>query len=246
MAPVLQLEDLSWSVGGADIIREVSLAVEEGELLAVIGPNGAGKTSLFNLVSGLTRPTAGRIRLDGRDISSLAPHRRAGRGIGRTFQSSSVFATMTVAEHVELAARCAGIRRVTAADVAGVLARVRLAGRGPDLAAGLSHGDKRKLELAMLLAPTFAPGPDRVRLILLDEPMAGVASEETGELTDLIRSLHREEGRTVLLVEHHMDVVLGLADRVAVMHHGGLLAAAPPDEVMANSTVQQAYLGDAL
>ncbi|MFE1842139.1 ATP-binding cassette domain-containing protein, partial [Streptomyces sp. NPDC059515] len=105
MAPVLQLEDLSWSVGGADIIREVSLAVEEGELLAVIGPNGAGKTSLFNLVSGLTRPTAGRIRLDGRDISSLAPHRRAGRGIGRTFQSSSVFATMTVAEHVELAAR---------------------------------------------------------------------------------------------------------------------------------------------
>ncbi|CAL9626398.1 ABC transporter ATP-binding protein [Streptomyces sp. enrichment culture] len=246
MAPVLQLDGLCWSVGGAAIIQDVSLAVDEGELLAVIGPNGAGKTSLFNLISGLTRATGGRIRLDGNDITALSPHRRAGRGIGRTFQSSSLFATMTVAEHVELAARSAGVRRVTASDVAGVLARVRLAGRGPDLAAGLSHGDKRKLELAMLLAPTLQAGGDRARLMLLDEPMAGVASEETDELTDLIRTLHRDEGRTVLLVEHHMDVVLGLADRIAVMHHGRLLAAASPDAVMADATVQQAYLGDAL
>ncbi|MEU3949638.1 ATP-binding cassette domain-containing protein [Streptomyces sp. NPDC029526] len=246
MAPVLQLDGLCWSVGGAAIIQDVSLAVGEGELLAVIGPNGAGKTSLFNLVSGLTRATGGRILLDGDDITALSPHRRSGRGIGRTFQSSSLFATMTVAEHVELAARCAGVRRVSASDVAGVLARVRLSGRGPDLAAGLSHGDKRKLELAMLLAPTLQTGGDRARLMLLDEPMAGVASEETGELTDLIRTLHRDEGRTVLLVEHHMDVVLGLADRIAVMHHGRLLAAAAPDAVMADATVQQAYLGDAL
>ncbi|MEV0690085.1 ABC transporter ATP-binding protein [Streptomyces sp. NPDC050388] len=246
MTPVLQLDRLSWSVGGAGIINEVSLAVREGELLAVIGPNGAGKTSLFNLVSGLTSPTGGTIRLDGHDITSLPPHRRSRRGIGRTFQSSSVFSTMTVAEHVELAARSAGVRRVSAADVTGVLARVRLADRGADLAAGLSHGDKRKLELAMLLAPTLAGGSAGARLMLLDEPMAGVAAEETGELTDLIRSLHRDEGRTVMLVEHHMEVVLGLADRVAVMHHGQLLAAAAPAEVMANATVQQAYLGDEL
>lgn len=246
MTPVLQLDRLSWSVGGADIISDVSLDVREGELLAVIGPNGAGKTSLFNLVSGLIRPTGGAVRLDGHDVTALAPHRRSGRGIGRTFQSSSVFSTMTVAEHVELAARSAGVRRVGADDVTGVLARVRLADRGADLAAGLSHGDKRKLELAMLLAPTLDGGTAGARLMLLDEPMAGVAAEETGELTDLIRSLHRDEGRTVLLVEHHMDVVLGLADRVAVMHHGRLLAAASPAEVMADATVQQAYLGDEL
>ncbi|MEY7978560.1 ABC transporter ATP-binding protein, partial [Streptomyces pilosus] len=135
---------------------------------------------------------------------------------------------------------------VGADDVNGVLARVRLAGRGADLAAGLSHGDRRKLELAMLLAPTLGGGTTGARLMLLDEPMAGVAAEETGELTGLIRSLHRDEGRTVLLVEHHMDVVLGLADRVAVMHHGRLLAAASPAEVMADPTVQQAYLGDEL
>lgn len=153
---------------------------------------------------------------------------------------------MTVAEHVDLAARSAGVRRVGAADVTGVLERVRLAHRAGDLAAGLSHGDKRKLELAMLLAPTLGAGSSGSRLMLLDEPMAGVASEETGELTDLIRSLHRDEGRTVMLVEHHMDVVLGLADRVAVMHHGQLLAAASPAEVMADATVQQAYLGDEL
>ncbi|MGA5602167.1 ABC transporter ATP-binding protein [Streptomyces griseoincarnatus] len=246
MTSVLQLDRLCWSVGGAAIIDGVSLAVREGELLAVIGPNGAGKTSLFNLITGLTRPTGGAVLLDGHDITALPPHRRVRRGIGRTFQSSSVFPTMTVAEHVDLAARSAGVRRIGAADVTGVLERVRLAHRADGLAAGLSHGDKRKLELAMLLAPTLGAGTAGARLMLLDEPMAGVASEETAELTDLIRSLHRDEGRTVLLVEHHMDVVLGLADRVAVMHHGRLLAAASPAEVMADATVQQAYLGDEL
>ena len=136
MTPVLQLDRLCWSVGGADIIDGVSLAVREGELLAVIGPNGAGKTSLFNLITGLTRPTGGAVLLDGHDVTALPPHRRVRRGIGRTFQSSSVFPTMTVAEHVDLAARSAGVRRVGAADVTGVLERVRLAHRAGDLAAG--------------------------------------------------------------------------------------------------------------
>ncbi|MEU8620462.1 ABC transporter ATP-binding protein [Streptomyces sp. NPDC048623] len=243
MADVLQTERLSWAVGGARILSEVSLTVAEGEFLAVIGPNGAGKTSLFNLVSGLTRPTGGTIRLDGADITALPPHRRARRGLGRTFQTSSVFATMSVAEHVEFAARSAGVRRVCPADVRAVLTRVWLAERAPMLAADLSHGDRRKLELAMLLAPTLRGTSAGPRLMLLDEPMAGMATEETGELSDVIRQLHRQEGRSVLMVEHHMEIVLGLADRVAVMDHGTLLATGSPDEVMANAAVQEAYMG---
>ncbi|MEE1929732.1 ABC transporter ATP-binding protein [Streptomyces sp. TRM 70351] len=242
--PVLALDALTWRVGAVPIVDGVDLAVEQGAFWALIGPNGAGKTSLFNLVSGVTRATGGAVLLDGRDVTRLPPHRRARLGIARTFQSSSVFPTMTVAEHAELAARAAGARHVTARDVAGLLDRVRLGHRSGDLAAGLSHGDKRKLELAMLLAPTLAgQGP---RLLLLDEPMAGVAAEETGELTAVLRGLHQDEGRTVLMVEHHMDIVLGLADRVAVMHHGRLLAAGTPAAVMADAAVQDAYVGEAL
>lgn len=242
--PVLRLEQLSWSVGAVRIVQGIDLSVGEGEFMALIGPNGAGKTSLFNLVSGTTRATGGRIVLDGAPVERLPSHRRAQRGIARTFQSSSVFPTMTVAEHVDLAARAAGVRKPTAADVDRVLGRVRLEHRAPDLASVLSHGDKRKLELAMLLAPTI--NGDGPRLLLLDEPMAGVASEEIEELADVIRQLHRTEGRTVLMVEHHMDLLLSLADRVAVMQHGTLLAVGTPAEVMANEAVQQAYLGEDL
>jgi branched-chain amino acid transport system ATP-binding protein len=236
MATVLALAGLTWAVGGSTIVSGVDLAVGEGEFVAVIGPNGAGKTSLFNLVSGLTRATAGRVGLDGRDITGEAPFQRARRGIGRTFQSSSVFPTMTVAEHVALAAHVSR-KRGGSTDV---LERVRLAHKASFLASGLSHGDKRKLELAVLLAGGAS------RLILLDEPMAGVSSEEVHELVDVIRALHKEEKRTVLMVEHHMDVLLGLADRVAVMHHGSLLAIDTPDKVMADARVQEAYVGEAL
>ena len=234
MAEVLALHGLTWSVGGSTIVAGVDLAVAEGEFVAVIGPNGAGKTSLFNLISGLTRATSGRVLLDGHDITAEPPYRRARRGIGRTFQSSSVFPTMTVAEHVALASRVGGHRE------SDVLDRVHLTHKSGTLASGLSHGDKRKLELAMLLASGAR------RLILLDEPMAGVASEEVPELVEVIRALHREDGRTVLMVEHHMDVLLGLADRVAVMHHGSLLAIDTPSAVMADARVQEAYVGDAL
>ncbi|NUR62850.1 MAG: ABC transporter ATP-binding protein [Catenulispora sp.] len=234
MADVLTLTGLSWSVGGSAILSGVDLAVGEGEFVAVIGPNGAGKTSLFNLISGLTRATAGRIAVDGMDITGEAPHKRARRGIGRTFQSSSVFPTMTVAEHVALAAR---VGRVKATDA---LERVRLSERAGMLAADLSHGDKRKLELAMVVAS----GAER--LLLLDEPMAGVAAGEVPELVEVIRSLHRDEHRTVLMVEHHMEVLLGLADRVAVLRHGALLAIDTPERIMADARVQEAYVGEAL
>jgi branched-chain amino acid transport system ATP-binding protein len=249
-SPILATTDLGLDIGGATILSGVGLEVREGELLAVIGPNGAGKTTLFNLVSGLLRPTSGRIELDGVDVTGKAPFRRTRLGIGRTFQVSNVFPQLAALENVRLAAEAAlgGTLRIwrralhvrEAVDRAEwALARVGLGGRGAVLAGLLSHGDKRKLELAMLLAA-------RPRLLLLDEPMAGVSVEDVPELVELIRSVHVEEGKTVLMVEHHMEVVIGLAQRIAVMHHGSLLAVDTPDAIMRNETVQQAYLGEAL
>ncbi|SEO68818.1 ABC transporter ATP-binding protein [Actinacidiphila rubida] len=247
MAPVLRLDGVGWSVGGATIVDDVSFAVREGEFLAFIGPNGAGKTSLFNLISGLVPAVRGSIALDGADVTADGVAARARRGLGRTFQTSSLWPAMSVAEHVRLAAQAAGggsyrlWRRAAAyaGQVTGVLERTGLAHRAGAAAGSLSHGEKRKLELAVLLV-------GEPRLMLLDEPMAGVSAEEVPALTALIRSLHRDEGRTVLMVEHHMDVLLGLADRLAVMHHGTLLALDTPQAVMADATVQSAYLGEAL
>jgi branched-chain amino acid transport system ATP-binding protein len=246
-APVLRLTGLAWSVGGATILDDVTLDVREGEFLAFIGPNGAGKTSLFNQISGLNPTTSGRIELDGRDITGHPPHARARSGLGRTFQTSSLWPGLSVAEHLRLAAQAAagGSYRIWRRagrhpeQVARALERTGLAHRAATPASALSHGEKRKLELAVLLV-------GEPRVMLLDEPMAGVSAEEVPALTALIRSLHRDEGRTVLMVEHHMDVLLGLADRVAVMHHGTLLALDTPEAVMADRTVQQAYLGEAL
>ncbi|GLW71749.1 ABC transporter ATP-binding protein [Kitasatospora phosalacinea] len=248
-APVLRLDGLGWSVRGVPIVQDVSFEVAEGEFVAFIGPNGAGKTSLFNLVSGIHPATQGALYLDGADITALPVPARARRGLGRTFQTSSLWPGLTVAEHVRLAAQAAagpgasyriwrragGYRQ----QVEQTLERTGLADRADDPAGSLSHGGKRKLELAVLLVGD-------PRLILLDEPMAGVSAEEVPALVELIRSVHQEQGRTVLMVEHHMDVLLGLADRLAVMHHGTLLALDTPDAVMADATVQGAYLGEAL
>jgi branched-chain amino acid transport system ATP-binding protein len=248
--PVLSTRDLSWRIGGVAIVDGISIDLAAGEFLAVIGPNGAGKTSLFNLISGLRRPTHGTVELGGRDITRLSPHARARHGLGRTFQSSSVFGSLSVAQNVRLAvqARHGGSARpwpLPRADraVAGladaVLERVGLGGRGAVLAGALAHGEKRKLEIALLLAA-------EPRVLLLDEPMAGVSAEDVPALVGLIRTLTRDERRSVLMVEHHIDVVLDLADRVAVMHHGALLICDTPALVMADATVQQAYLGEGL
>ena len=249
-APILATRDLGLDIGGARIVADVSLEVREGELVGIIGPNGAGKTTLFNLLSGTIRPTAGSVLLDGRDITREPPYRRTQAGIGRTFQVSSVFPLLSVSENVRLAAeaRLGGtlslVRRAAryapALERAGsALAKVGLADRAAWPAGMLSHGDKRKLEIAMLLA-------GEPRVILLDEPMAGVSVEDVDGLVDVIRSVHSDEGRTVLLVEHRMEVVVGLAERIAVMHHGALLAFDTPERVMADETVQTAYLGEPL
>lgn len=241
---------LTWRIGEVAIVDSVYLDLAPGEFLGVIGPNGAGKTSLFNLITGLRQPTEGRVLLDGEDITALPPHQRARLGLGRTFQASSVFGSLSVRENVRLAVqayrggsmklwrRAAADREVVvAADAA--LDRVGLAHRGTALAGTLAHGEKRKLEIALLLA-------GEPRVMLLDEPMAGVSAEDVPELVAVIRSLTAESGRSVLMVEHHMDVILELADRIAVMHHGALLACDTPETVMANATVQEAYLGESL
>jgi branched-chain amino acid transport system ATP-binding protein len=247
---ILATRSLGLDIGGARIVADVSLEVRDGELVGIIGPNGAGKTTLFNLLSGLARPTSGRVEFGGRDVTDTPPFARARAGLARTFQISSVFPLLSVRENVRLAAEAAlgGTFRLwrRAARFSPALERadwaverVGLASRAYWPAGALAHGDKRKLELAMVLA-------GEPRVILLDEPMAGVSHEDVDGLVELIGAVHREEGKTVLLVEHRMEVVVGLAERIAVMHHGALLAFDVPDVVMRDETVQTAYLGEPL
>jgi branched-chain amino acid transport system ATP-binding protein len=244
--PAIELIDLSWQVGGAKIVRGVNLSVGDGEIVGVIGPNGAGKTSLFNLISGINPVTSGTVKLRGQDVTNESVSRRARRGLGRTFQTSSLFPQLSVLENVRLTAqqRLGGNlsllkfpRRDDDATQEAMqhLATVRL-GKHRTLAGSLSHGDKRKLEIAVLLAQHPA-------VILLDEPMAGVSSHDVPDLTEVIRGLHAT-GSSVMIVEHHLEVVLGLVDRVAVMHHGEMIAVDSPEGIMKNQAVQSAYLGD--
>jgi branched-chain amino acid transport system ATP-binding protein len=248
-APILTTQGLGLDIGGATIVAGVSLEVAAGEFLGIIGPNGAGKTSLFNLLSGLLRPTSGTVTLGGRDVTHATPDVRAQAGLGRTFQLSSVFPRLSAFENVRLAAEASlgGTFRVwrrasrvrEAVERAHTsLERVRLGGHERISAASLSGGDKRKLEVAMLLAsdPT---------VFLFDEPMAGVSAEDVPELVDVIGAVHHG-GKTVLMVEHHIEVVTGLAQRIAVMHHGSVLACDTPENVMRDATVQRAYVGEKL
>lgn len=245
--PALVLDTVGLQIGGARILHDVSFQVAPGEMVGVIGPNGAGKTTLFNIISGVTLPTSGRVLLQGDDVTSHKVHQRARVGLGRTFQTSSVFPGLTGRENVRLAAQSKLGRAVSpwrfpraddeANGIAGrCLHEVGLEHHLETEAGVLSHGDKRKLEIAMLIATE----PD---VVLLDEPMAGVGSGDVAGLIEVIRRLH-ESGRTVLMVEHHMEVLLGLVDRVAVMHYGKLLAIDTPKAIMADPAVQQAYLGE--
>lgn len=243
----LKIEGLGLQIGGATILKDVDLDVAAGSLVGVIGPNGAGKTTLFNAVSGLLKPTAGRVLLDGDDITTASVPARARAGLGRTFQTSSLFPRLTVLENVRLAAQvslggsASLLRFPRRSDAATELALAKLEavglGHKRDFAAGdISHGDKRKLEIAVLLATETS-------IVLLDEPMAGVGSGDVDGLVGNIRDLHREKGCTVLMVEHHIDVLMGLVDKVAVMYFGSIIAYDTPQNVMADPLVQSAYLG---
>lgn len=245
---MIEATGVGWRVGGARILEDVSLSVASGELLGIIGPNGAGKSSLVNILSGVRRPSSGSVRLGGEDVTRRSATKRARMGLARSFQTSALFDGLSAMENVRLAlqaSRAGSINPFRAARsapdtsvVAALLERVRMPGKGAVPAGGLSHGDRRKLELAMALAsdPT---------VLLLDEPMAGVSAEDVEGLTTIIGEV-RDSGVAVAMVEHHMHVVLGLADRVAVLHHGQLLAAGTAAQVTGDERVQQAYLGDAL
>lgn len=247
--PALSVEGLGLQIGGATILQDVNLEIAPGSLVGVIGPNGAGKTTLFNVISGISRPTAGRILMDGEDITRTSVPLRARAGLGRTFQTSSLFPRLSVLENVRIAAQVglggnySLLRFPRASDAATQIALEQLIKLGLthklDTAAGdISHGDKRKLEIAVLLATD-------AKLVLLDEPMAGVASGDVPGLVENIREMQRDKQCTVLMVEHHIDVLMGLVDHVAVMYSGSIIAFDSPQKIMENPLVQSAYLGTA-
>ncbi len=247
--PALQTTDLGLQIGGATILHDVNLEVAPGSLVGVIGPNGAGKTTFFNVISGLVRPTSGTVQLGGTDITRHSVPERSRAGLGRTFQTSSIFPRLSVLENVRLAAQVSLggnyslLRFPNRNDEATQIAREKLALVGLDHklqtpAGDISHGDKRKLEIAVVLAGD-------AKTVLLDEPMAGVASGDVDGLVDTIRQMQKETGATVLMVEHHIEVLMGLVEKVAVMYSGSIIAYDTPEAIMANPTVQSAYLGTA-
>lgn len=242
---LLAAEHLSRRFGGVAALRDVSFAVAAGEVVALIGPNGAGKSTCFNLLSGQLRPSGGRIRLDGRDITGLDPPAICRRGVGRSFQITATFASMTVRENVQLAL-LAHHRQIWRfwrpaaaafrAEAQALLAELGMDAEADRAAAVLAYGDLKRLELAVALAG--AP-----RLLLMDEPTAGMAPAERGALMALIRRLAGERGLGVLFTEHDMDAVFGTADRILVLARGALIAAGRPGEIRADAEVQRVYLG---
>jgi branched-chain amino acid transport system ATP-binding protein len=246
---VLEVRNVTKRFGNLIAVRDVSLTVGQGELRAIIGPNGAGKTTFFNLISGFFLPTAGAIAFEGRDITALAAHERVALGIGRTFQITEIFPELTVFENVRIGAEVAAGYRLrpwlSRADanriksqVEETLALVGLGAKSGRLVGELSHGDQRAAEIAMTLAL-------RPRALLLDEPTAGMGDQETYEVTQLVRRLHRDSKLTIVLIEHDMRVVFHLADRITVLDRGVVLAEGTSEEIAANAAVQAAYLGTA-
>ena len=255
----LSTQDLTIRFGGHVAVNAVTCSFEPGTLTAIVGPNGAGKTTYFNLISGQLPASAGQVLLGGEDITALPAPLRTRRGLGRAFQLTQLFANLTVVENVRLAvqAREAGRgqgggwhgidllrvwldRRTWIDEAQAILDQVRLADKANALAAALPHGDQRKLEVALLIA--LDP-----QVFMFDEPTAGMSVDEVPVILDLIRGLKaklRASGKgTILLVEHKMDVVRELADRIIVLHNGQLVADGEPATVIASPVVQQAYLG---
>ena len=245
----LQIENVSKRFGDLVAVNGVSMSVKEGEFRAVIGPNGAGKTTFFNLISGFLTPSAGRILFDGDDITNLMPARRVWRGIARTFQITEVFPELTTRENLRIAVEVAAGYRLKPwlsrdadgeirARVTDLLDMSGLAEKADRLVGELSHGDQRATEIMMALAL-------KPRLLLLDEPTAGMGDQETHDITRLIRKLHKEQKLTIVLIEHDMRVVFHLADRILVLAEGTMLAEGTPQEIAQNERVQEAYLGKA-
>lgn len=243
--PLLRVQDLSKSFGGVRAVREVSFDLARGELLALIGPNGAGKSTCFNMINGQLAPDSGRILFDGESIAGRRPREIWRRGVGRTFQVAATYGSMTVAENVQVALlshhrqlgriwpRAASLHRARALELLG---QVGLAERADDPCATLAYGDIKTVELAVALA-------NEPRLLLMDEPTAGMAPRERHALMTLTRRLVKEMGIAVLFTEHSMDVVFAHADRLIVLARGKLIAAGTPEEIRGDPRVAEVYFG---
>jgi branched-chain amino acid transport system ATP-binding protein len=247
---MLTTHNLTIRFGGHVAVDHVSCAFQPGTLTAIVGPNGAGKTTYFNLISGQLRASEGSVQLNGVDITNEAASARTHRGLGRAFQLTQLFPNLSVVENVRLAVqsrRKQGLNwwsvwldhRGTLNRAMELVERVRLSARAQAAASSLPHGDQRKLEVAMLMA--LEPS-----VYMFDEPTAGMSADDVPVILDLIRTLKTERDKTILLVEHKMDVVRELADRIIVLHNGQLVADGEPAEVIASPIVQQAYLGIAV
>ncbi len=244
-SPILEVENVTKRFGNFVALNQVSVAFQPGKLTAIIGPNGAGKSTFFNVVSGLFAPTEGRIRFQGRDITGLAQHEFARIGIAKSFQITNVFKQLSAHENVRVAAQMRASRfallrprdsmKALIEQADALLERVGLAALGNKTAADLAHGQQRALEIAMALASDPL-------LLLMDEPTAGMSPEETVVMMRLIVELSQE--RTLVLVEHKMKLVMGLCERLIVLHHGEFLAEGTPDEIRNNSDVRRVYLGE--
>lgn len=244
---ILEARGLRKEFGGLVAVAGVDMQVRAGTLHAIIGPNGAGKTTLFNLLSGALHPTSGQVLFKGQNITHVPPHRIAHLGLGRSFQITNIFPTLTAVENVRLAAQAVGrdsfrlLHDVRSFEpyyqrAERVLAQVGLSGKEGMPAMTLPHGDKRKLELGIMLA-------SNPEVLLLDEPTAGMSSEQVPALLEIIHGIMAEGKRTVVLVEHRMDMVMSISDVITVMHLGEVLAEGAPRDIARNATVQQAYLG---
>jgi branched-chain amino acid transport system ATP-binding protein len=243
--PTLVAEKLQKSFGGVRAVDDVGFAVGAGEMLALIGPNGAGKSTCFNLLNGQLRPDAGQVRLQGADVTGLAPRRMWRRGVARTFQITATFGSMTVRENVQMALMShrhelsrlwSPAWRLRGGQADSLLDRVGLAAQARRPCAVLAYGDLKRVELAIALA-------NNPKLLLMDEPTAGMAPEERFALMGLVQEIARERGMSVLFTEHDMDVVFGHADRVLVLDRGRLIAEGTAEQVRENPLVQEVYLG---
>jgi branched-chain amino acid transport system ATP-binding protein len=242
---ILSFDDVMVAFGALRAVDGVTFAMRAGERRAIIGPNGAGKTTLFNATTGVIRPTRGRIVFGGHDITRLPPHRRAALGISRTFQITNLFPSLTVNDNIVLALRALTSAKFSlfgapkpdakeAARIDAALDAVRLAGRAGVTVKDLSYGEQRQLELALALATN-------PRLLMLDEPAAGLSPAERVMVGDIIRALPRD--LTLILIEHDMDLALGLVDHVTCMHEGRVLAEGAPSDIRRDARVQEVYLG---
>ncbi|WP_079418111.1 ABC transporter ATP-binding protein [Thiomonas intermedia] len=245
----LQLHKVSRRFGALKALTDISMSVQPGELRAVIGPNGAGKTTLFNLISGFFPPSEGQIHFDGKPIQTVNPGELVKRGIIRTFQITEIFRSLTVYENLRIAVEVAqgvnlrpwmgrALRKRIDDQVDELMHLVKIDGKANRVTGEMSHGDQRVVEVGIALAR-------RPKLLLLDEPTAGMGDEETHHMTGLIRDLNKNRGITTLFVEHDMEIVFGIADRITVLDNGSLLAEGTAGEIAGNARVQAAYLGQA-